>query len=227
MEHQWNEIQRGKRTTRRKTCPNATLSTTNPTWTDPGSNPGLRSGRPATDRLSHGTAIPLHVNYVGSWSWCTQYKTPNSCPVKFFSSLSFDSIILDLRWPLFCFKVQKVGGNLMTSLWMGETRMTEAAVKDETVGFLCLHQHTECSKSRFPDTKLWYRFWRIVTRVKPSLNLLKCFFMLPFRFHPFQHCDPKFRINFAIEYSQINFIKHVLLCKATFGTFCISNLITQ
>jgi hypothetical protein len=57
MEHQWNEIDREKPTTRRKTCPNATLSTTNPTWTDPGSNPGLRSERPATNRLSHGTAL--------------------------------------------------------------------------------------------------------------------------------------------------------------------------
>ena len=57
-EHQWNEIDRGKPTTRRKTRPSATLSTTNPTWTDPGSNPGLRSGRPATNRLSHGTARP-------------------------------------------------------------------------------------------------------------------------------------------------------------------------
>jgi hypothetical protein len=39
-----------------KTCPSATLSTTNPTWTDPGSNPGLRCGRPVAKRLSHGTA---------------------------------------------------------------------------------------------------------------------------------------------------------------------------
>jgi hypothetical protein len=44
------------RSTRGKTCPSATLSTTNPTWTDPGSNPGLRGGRPVTNRLSHGTA---------------------------------------------------------------------------------------------------------------------------------------------------------------------------
>jgi hypothetical protein len=33
------------------------LSTTNPTWTDLGSNRGLRGGRPATNRLSHGTAL--------------------------------------------------------------------------------------------------------------------------------------------------------------------------
>jgi hypothetical protein len=39
-----------------KTCPSATLSTKNPTWTDPGSNPGLRDEKPATNRLSHGTA---------------------------------------------------------------------------------------------------------------------------------------------------------------------------
>ena len=38
-----------------KTCPSATFSTTNPTWTEPGSNPGLRGERPATNRLSHGT----------------------------------------------------------------------------------------------------------------------------------------------------------------------------
>jgi hypothetical protein len=43
------------RRTRRKTCPNTTLSTTNPTWIDPGANPGLRGERPATNRLSHGT----------------------------------------------------------------------------------------------------------------------------------------------------------------------------
>jgi hypothetical protein len=45
------------RRTRGKTCPSATLSTTNPTWTDPGSNPALSGGRPAANRLSHGTAF--------------------------------------------------------------------------------------------------------------------------------------------------------------------------
>jgi hypothetical protein len=32
---------------RGKTCPSTTLSTTNRTWIDPGSNPGLRGERPA------------------------------------------------------------------------------------------------------------------------------------------------------------------------------------
>jgi hypothetical protein len=63
MEHQWNEIDRGKRTTRRKTCPSATLSTTNPKWTDPGSNPGIRGERPATNRLRHGTAFRCNLTF--------------------------------------------------------------------------------------------------------------------------------------------------------------------
>jgi hypothetical protein len=40
--------------------PSATLSTTNPTWIDP----GLRGERPATNRLSHGTALGC-MNKVG------------------------------------------------------------------------------------------------------------------------------------------------------------------
>jgi hypothetical protein len=43
----------------------ATLSTTNLTWTDPGSNPRLRGKRPATNSLSHGTA---HCTALGSAS---------------------------------------------------------------------------------------------------------------------------------------------------------------
>jgi hypothetical protein len=42
--------------TRRKIHPSATLSTTNPTWTALGANPGLCGEKPATNRLSYGTA---------------------------------------------------------------------------------------------------------------------------------------------------------------------------
>jgi hypothetical protein len=37
-------------------CPNATLSTTNLIWTDPGGNPGLRGERPVTNSVIYGTA---------------------------------------------------------------------------------------------------------------------------------------------------------------------------
>jgi hypothetical protein len=40
----------GNGKTRKKICPSATLSTTNPTWTDPGAIPGFRGERPATNR---------------------------------------------------------------------------------------------------------------------------------------------------------------------------------
>jgi hypothetical protein len=59
MEQRWNDTVGGgggDRRTLRKTCPSATLSTTNPTWTDLGANPGLRGEKMATDRLSYGTA---------------------------------------------------------------------------------------------------------------------------------------------------------------------------
>jgi hypothetical protein len=49
-------LTRENRRTRRKTGPSDTLSTRNPTWIDPGANPGLRGGRPATNDPSHGTA---------------------------------------------------------------------------------------------------------------------------------------------------------------------------
>jgi hypothetical protein len=61
MEPRWNEIDRENRSTGGKTCPSVTLSTTNPTWNDPGSNSGLRCERPATNRLRHGTAFPWSI----------------------------------------------------------------------------------------------------------------------------------------------------------------------
>jgi hypothetical protein len=52
----WNEDWQGKPKYSGKTCPSATFSTTNPTWPDPGLNPGSRGGKPATNRLSYGAA---------------------------------------------------------------------------------------------------------------------------------------------------------------------------
>jgi hypothetical protein len=51
----WNEWQ-GKLKYSEKTCPDATLTTTNPTWPDPWLNPGRRGGKPATNRFSYGAA---------------------------------------------------------------------------------------------------------------------------------------------------------------------------
>jgi hypothetical protein len=72
-ERQWNDVlteENGR--TRRKTCPSATFSTTNLTWIDSGANPWLHVERPATNRLSHGTAHgPLVV-----WQTCWNRGVP-------------------------------------------------------------------------------------------------------------------------------------------------------
>jgi hypothetical protein len=44
------------RSTRENPVPVPLFFSTNPTWNDPGSNPGLRGGSPAANRLSHDTA---------------------------------------------------------------------------------------------------------------------------------------------------------------------------
>jgi hypothetical protein len=52
----WNEDWQEKPKYSEKTYPSATLSTTNPTWPDPGLKPGRRGGKPETNRLSYGAA---------------------------------------------------------------------------------------------------------------------------------------------------------------------------
>jgi hypothetical protein len=64
----WNEDWQGQPKYSEKTCPSATLSTTNPTWPDPGSNLGCRGGKPATNRLSYGA----------DWNLSTQSKSPSN-----------------------------------------------------------------------------------------------------------------------------------------------------
>jgi hypothetical protein len=57
MEHQWNEIDRGKPTTGEKPVPVSLCPPQISNGLDLGSISGLRGERPATNRLSHGTAI--------------------------------------------------------------------------------------------------------------------------------------------------------------------------
>jgi len=70
------------RITGRKTCPCATLSTSNPTWTDLGSIPYLRVKRLAKDRLSRGTAVEINIdkNYILIFS---PYRAVNTLPLRY------------------------------------------------------------------------------------------------------------------------------------------------
>jgi hypothetical protein len=78
-ELRWDDIGRENRRTRNKTCPSATLSTANPTCTDSGANPGFCDEMPATDRLSHATALDCVTKCVrvgGHWFWFKNIHDP-------------------------------------------------------------------------------------------------------------------------------------------------------
>jgi hypothetical protein len=63
---QWNENWQQKPNYSEKTCPIATSSTTNPTWSDLGSKPVRRSGKPATNHLSYVTATYFPIELTSN-----------------------------------------------------------------------------------------------------------------------------------------------------------------
>jgi hypothetical protein len=82
----WMENWQRKPKHSEKTCPSATLSTTNPTWSDLCSNPSRYTGKPRTNRLNCST-VPermLHKEYnrkcsveKEKWSWVSRGLTLN------------------------------------------------------------------------------------------------------------------------------------------------------
>jgi hypothetical protein len=63
----WNEDWQGKPKYSEKTCPSATLPTTNPTWPDLGSNPGRRGGKPASNRMVMVVCYSRFWKEIGVW----------------------------------------------------------------------------------------------------------------------------------------------------------------
>jgi hypothetical protein len=68
---------KGKPKCSEKTCPDATLSTTNPTWPDPVANPGRRGWKPANNRFSYGAGLLKSIKLSKTirrlcmWRWFT------------------------------------------------------------------------------------------------------------------------------------------------------------
>jgi hypothetical protein len=81
------------RRTPRKTCPSATLSTTNLTWIDLGANPCLRGEMPATNDLSHGT-VTLRQLRTRNCSLGLKLDPPPT-PVQQFAPLSFIVLMME------------------------------------------------------------------------------------------------------------------------------------
>jgi hypothetical protein len=74
----------------RKTCPSATLSTTNPTWNGPGANPGLRGEGPANNRLSYGMAsIKTTKRLTHTYPWNSTITCSVPLPIFSYSFLFF------------------------------------------------------------------------------------------------------------------------------------------
>jgi hypothetical protein len=72
----WKENLQRKPKYSEKTCPNATLSTTNPTWLDLSSNPGRRVGNPTTNLLSYGTVLvkPVTILLRAAGFWHREFR---------------------------------------------------------------------------------------------------------------------------------------------------------
>jgi hypothetical protein len=70
----WNDTDRGKGRIRRETCPSGTSSQIH---TNTGVNPGLRSDRPVTNSLSHGTAEQIFSKHPFT---PFQFRHPESQP---------------------------------------------------------------------------------------------------------------------------------------------------
>jgi hypothetical protein len=71
----------GYRSTRRKPASAPLFSTTNPTWLDPGLNPGRLGGKPATNRLGYGAAWTIRYSQEEGSEGCFFLKWCY-CPLK-------------------------------------------------------------------------------------------------------------------------------------------------
>jgi hypothetical protein len=94
---------------RRETCPSATLSTTNLTWTDMGAKPCLHGEKPVTNRLSYGPEcillwVVLHVLNVPACNLKinqsdSQYESQYRKHALFLTRVSYEYVLI-FRTPL-------------------------------------------------------------------------------------------------------------------------------
>jgi hypothetical protein len=78
----WNENWQRKPKYLEETCPSVTLPTTNPTWSDLGSNRRCRDGKPSTNRLSYCTANEHQQVYFFRVSLQASYNYFPTCYIQ-------------------------------------------------------------------------------------------------------------------------------------------------
>jgi hypothetical protein len=67
---------RGNRSTRRKPAPTPLCSPQNPTWPDPGSNPGRRGGKSPWIRYSQNSSVAMAMDWMAEVSFSAVVSSP-------------------------------------------------------------------------------------------------------------------------------------------------------
>jgi hypothetical protein len=158
VEWYWQEI-RGE-----KTCPSSTLSTTNPTWSDPGANPGLRGERPATNRLNHGTVFMIASKNAVNFS------------VTCLPKLMFSSVFLCCNESFRRHEVTSIGRCGRHTVGGNRTRPFSTLMMEE--GVTCCHMsvsicQTSGPTSRRSPSSSYPQISHTITRICQSWNILE------------------------------------------------------
>jgi hypothetical protein len=123
------------RRTRRKTCPSATLFTTNPTWIYQGMNLRLRGKRLTTNGLSHGKANYRYTQKLQSALICLRvYTALQPTQTALLKINIFQNNIQNVKWGLMM--VYKYPPSFLPSLLSGSTVLQRTFVASQTGGSL-------------------------------------------------------------------------------------------
>jgi hypothetical protein len=146
-----------------KTCPSATLSTTNPTWPDPGSNSGRCCGKAATNRLSSGAAC-AQFNELCVAAIRTEVQVQRSF-LNFGNSKgrSSDELSDKSNWR-HCRGITKTLFEVSHN-WNGSDATQE--ITDKSRGWIWLARHPV--RISYGFLPLW-RQWGAVPNVRPSVE---------------------------------------------------------
>jgi hypothetical protein len=146
------------------------LTTTNPTWPDPGSNPGRRGGKPATNRLSYGAAHDggkyisniftlTYPPYIFHVTWMNQKW------LHFYGVCILENNKQSVyRRNVLTFILEEQVIRMWAGLGQGSVQWW---VSWSLCWNLCFHKHTECllsaswcqtvEKSEYQSVSLWLR----------------------------------------------------------------------
>jgi hypothetical protein len=89
----------GEKLPQRHFCPSQ-----NPTWPDPGLNPGRRGGKPVTNHLSYGAALTIALSYNSTAHnrWLSQARYICFLGYKFLQ-FHYDRLTNSCSWPIHSF----------------------------------------------------------------------------------------------------------------------------